>query len=88
MEDSPAGKKTTGNSFVESPKKTVNTVTNQSQWSFGWNANTKDAFNRPNNSKGTSPHTQVSISITTPLAFFLARTREISRSRSQQKKLT
>ena len=88
MEDSPAGKKTSGNSFVESPKKTVNTATNQSQWSFGWNANTKDVFNRPNNSKGTSPHTQVSISTTTPPAFFSVRTRAVSRSRSQQKKLT
>ena len=54
MEDSPAGKKTSGNSFVESPKKVIHTTTNQSQWSFGWNANTKDAYNRPNNSKGTN----------------------------------
>lgn len=55
MEDSPAGKKTSGNTFVESPKKTPNPVTNQSQWSFGWQANNKDAYNRANNSKGTSP---------------------------------
>lgn len=70
MEDSPAGKKTAGNSFVESPKKTVNTGTNQSQWSFGWNANTKDVYNRPNNSKGISSSIQASTSITTHQAFF------------------
>ena len=86
MEDSPAGKKTVGNSFVESPKKTVNTATNQSQWSFGWNANTKDVYNRPNNSKGTSSFTKASTFTITHQAFFWAKTRVAIRSRSQPKK--
>lgn len=65
MEDSPAGKKTNTNNFVESPKKT--TVTNQSQWSFGWQPGTRDVFNRPNNSKGTHPPIQASTpTITSP----------------------
>jgi hypothetical protein len=68
MEEGPAGKKTAGNSFVESPKKTVNTATNQSQWSFGWNGGAKDSWNRPNSSKGTLQDTQGSTPTTTRAA--------------------
>jgi len=74
MEDSPAGKKTIVNDFKESPKKT--TVTNQSQWSFGWQPGTRDAYNRPNNSKGTSLSTQVSTTITINPASNSARRKE------------
>ena len=50
MEDSPAGKKTINNTFKESPKKS--TISNQSQWSFGWQPGTRDTSNRPNTSNG------------------------------------
>lgn len=56
MEDKPAGKLTSNNPTVESPKKVFNPIGTESQWSFGWNNGSKDIFNRPNNSKGTLSH--------------------------------
>lgn len=53
MEDKPAGKLTTTNPPVDSPKKVFNPIGTESQWSLGWNNGSKDVFNRPNNSKGT-----------------------------------
>ena len=52
MEDSPAGKKTSGNTFVESPKKTPVGTTNKSTWSFGWDGGNKPASNNANKSNG------------------------------------
>jgi hypothetical protein len=52
MEEHPAGKIATGNSFIESPKKVSNPIGIESQWSLGWQGNTKDIFNKPNSSKG------------------------------------
>ena len=60
MEDSPAGKKTCGNEFIPSPKKTVKPMTNQSQWSFGWQGNSNNANNKPNSSQGIPIQIQVS----------------------------
>ena len=37
---------------MESPKKASNPIGIESQWSLGWQGNSKDVFNRPNNSKG------------------------------------
>lgn len=82
MEDSPAGRKTAANEFKESPKKT--TVTNQSQWSFGWQPGTKDVVNRPNNSKGTLPSTQASTPTTTSRAFSSASRREAPGAKTSQ----
>jgi len=58
MEDLPAGKLTTSNPPVDSPKKVFNPIGTESQWSLGWNSGSKDIFNRPNNSKGTHWHYQ------------------------------
>lgn len=52
MEDSAAGKKTSGNTFVESPKKTPIAGTNKSTWSFGWDANNKPASSNASKSNG------------------------------------
>jgi len=37
---------------ISSPtKKVYNPIGTDSQWSFGWNSNNKDVFNRPQSSK-------------------------------------
>lgn len=82
MEDSPAGKKTSGNTFVESPKKVIHGTTNSSQWSFGWNGNAKDVYNRPNNSKGNASITQDSIFTTTRAVSYWASKRVAAGRRS------
>ena len=47
MEDKPAGKLTSNSPSVESPKKVLNPIGTESQWSLGWNNGSKDIFNRP-----------------------------------------
>lgn len=80
MEDRPAGKVTSTNTApVESPKKVSNPIGTQSQWSFGWQGNTKEVFNRPNNSKGNASPTQDSTSTTTRVASVSASRREAGR---------
>lgn len=69
MEDKPAGKQTPNNPPVDSPtKKAHNPIGIESQWSLGWNGGSKDIFNRPNSSKGTSTPTQASIYTTIKVA--------------------
>lgn len=69
MEERPAGKVTSTNTAVmDSPKKVSNPIGTQSQWSFGWQGNNKDVFNRPNNSKGNGFATQDSTSTTIRVA--------------------
>jgi hypothetical protein len=53
MEDIPAGRTTATNGLADSPRKASNPIGIKSQWSFGWQGNTKDAVSQPNNSKGT-----------------------------------
>ena len=85
MEEGPAGKQTMSNTFIESPKKTVNTATNQSQWSFGWQANSKPAYNKPNDSKGTFRSTQDSNFTTTRAASSSASKKAASKKNSRSK---
>jgi hypothetical protein len=56
MEEKPAGRITSSNDLIDSPKKKSNPIGIESQWSFGWQGNSKDVFNRPNSSKGNTPY--------------------------------
>lgn len=68
MEEQAAGRTTVSTDLAGSPRKTSNPIGIQSQWSFGWQGNSKDVYNRPNNSKGKFRQSQDSISTTIRVA--------------------
>ena len=86
MEDSPAGKKTSGNCFVERPKKTPNPSTNKSTWTFGWDAN-KASSNQASKSNGKIFVTKASVSTTINPVFCSARRRGAGREKTLPRRL-